>query len=490
MNKRGGYGDTWFPYTHPAEMERRDYDVLIIGTGGGGGAVLWRLCEQWGRNGKRIGVIEAGAPFLPTHLFNIPTLNVDAVLNYWRNPKYLRRITEAYSSDGFAKTPVEFLTVKALGGKTNHWGAATPRMHWSDLAQWPVSLQAMDQYYHLAERIMNVNQRFAEGSAIHDAMLRRLRSNGFADAIAMPRAVDLQQTQSGRIHSSVFFNSLNFLSMALFRKPFDLAVRTHAVRLMAEKGRIQGIQVMTPDKQSYTLKAKHVIVSAGNVETPRLLLHSGIPGHAIGHYLVNHSRLDAQAVVERGGFPEVVGVLDVLLPGTESRPYQLQIDWLPFIQYGEKPLLEDWQITLIPSGAVESRYENRLTLDPVRKDEYGVPLPLLFFSYSQRDIEVIRLMAEGIIQAAAAMNVALLEKDGVPHITLRRPGGENHDTGTCRIGVDPETSAADSYGQIHGVHGLYAADNSVIPSSGTANPTLTTVALAFRTADYIIERSK
>jgi choline dehydrogenase-like flavoprotein len=57
------------------------------------------------------------------------------------------------------------------------------------------------------------------------------------------------------------------------------------------------------------------------------------------------------------------------------------------------------------------------------------------------------------------------------------------------MGIDPSTSAVNQYGQIHGISGLYVADNSVLPSLG-ANPTLTTVALAIRTADYIIQQFK
>jgi choline dehydrogenase-like flavoprotein len=55
------------------------------------------------------------------------------------------------------------------------------------------------------------------------------------------------------------------------------------------------------------------------------------------------------------------------------------------------------------------------------------------------------------------------------------------------MGDDPSTSATNRYGQIHGVSGLYAADNSILPSIGAANPTLTTVALSTRVADYIAD---
>ena len=83
------------------------------------------------------------------------------------------------------------------------------------------------------------------------------------------------------------------------------------------------------------------------------------------------------------------------------------------------------------------------------------------------------------------MNVSLFEENGRPNMTLRRPGGENHESGTCRMGIDSATSATNRFGQIHGISGLYVADNGVHPATGSAHPTLTTVALAIRTADHI-----
>jgi len=70
------------------------------------------------------------------------------------------------------------------------------------------------------------------------------------------------------------------------------------------------------------------------------------------------------------------------------------------------------------------------------------------------------------------------------------PGEDNHETGTCRMGLDPDTSATNLYGQIHGIPNLFVADNSVVRLTGPANPTLTTVALAIRTADYLIAQLK
>lgn len=136
-------------------------------------------------------------------------------------------------------------------------------------------------------------------------------------------------------------------------------------------------------------------------------------------------------------------------------------------------------------GLVESRPENRVYLDPNRQDDYGVPLNQVHFSYSNKDNTVIDQMRDGIARSANAMGVTL---DGEP--TLFPPGSDVHESCTCRMGTDPATSATNRYGEIHGVPGLYVADNSVIPVLAAANPTNSTVALAIRTADHIVRNSR
>ena len=77
-------------------MVQTDYDVIIVGTGAGGGAVLWRLCEQWGKSGKRIAIVDAGDLFLPTHVQNIPTLNdVERRFRFIRDPKLWKPVAAA-----------------------------------------------------------------------------------------------------------------------------------------------------------------------------------------------------------------------------------------------------------------------------------------------------------------------------------------------------------------------------------------------------------
>jgi choline dehydrogenase-like flavoprotein len=60
-----------------------------------------------------------------------------------------------------------------------------------------------------------------------------------------------------------------------------------------------------------------------------------------------------------------------------------------------------------------------------------------------------------------------------------------HETGTARMGRDPRTSVVDSDGQAHGIEGLYVADQSVMPTAGCVNTSLTVMALALRAGDHI-----
>jgi choline dehydrogenase-like flavoprotein len=248
---------------------------------------------------------------------------------------------------------------------------------------------------------------------------------------------------------------------------------------------------MSPDKKTYDITADTVILSASTLGTPRILLNSGIGSEAVGHYLTNHSRVVGSGIISRLEFPEVLGTLNILVPYTAERPYQIQMygpGLYYWYHYKTKPLQKEWGIDLQASGKVESRYENYVSLDPRRRDEYGVPELQVCFSYNDRDLEVIRIMADGVKRASQAMNATLLATDG-SEVCLRLPGEEIHEMGTCRMGDDARYAAVNRYGEVFGVSGLYVADNSVIPTSGAANPTLTTVALAIRTADYIGQTS-
>ncbi|WP_245976563.1 GMC oxidoreductase [Paenibacillus prosopidis] len=480
-----GYLDQWIPLTPLEQMEQTEYDVLIIGTGAGGSAVLWRLCEQLGASGKRIGIIDAGDLLLPMHAQNIPTLDLERFRQLFTNPKISIPIGKRIPD-----FPAATL-LHALGGRTLFWSGVSPRMHESVLRKWPVTLKEMSYYYNVAEEIMNITRDYTKGSSVTEVLVKRLREGGFTEASGLPMAVDLETTKYGRIHSNVFYSAMNLFAYSLNQSSFDLAVNARAVKVLHEKGRVVGVEVMNPNKKSFFLKAKNVVVSAGALETPQILLNSGIQGGAIGHFLTNHSFIMAHGVLNRADFSELLGTLGILIPQTDAQPLQIQLygpgDYF-WYSYEEEPLHKELGVRFEGFGIVESRYENQVYLNPNLRNEYGVPKIQINFSYSEKDKEIIQKVAQTVKQVSEIIKAPLISNGGKAEICLMPPGQDNHVSGTCRMSDDSCDGGTNRYGEVFCMAGLFVADNSVLPPIGASNPTLTTIALAIRTADYIITK--
>lgn len=476
----------WFPLTPLEEMAKVEYDVLIIGTGAGGGAALWRLCEQWKEQNKRIGIIERGDLLLPTHARNLPMMTTDRLTRYFHTVS--RPLPGANPDYPGARQ------LFAAGGRTLFWYAFAIRMNLSLLADWPIPINEMESYYSIAEQMMNVTKTFTEDATFTEILLNRLWQNGYSNADHIPLATDLMPSVYGQIHTDIFTSSISFLSTALNLRPFDLAVNARAVEILHNQGQVSGINVVAPDKSAYTLKAKNIILSASTFETPRLLLHSGIHNRALGHYLMNHTFVQATGSISRPQFPFPLGTLGITVPPTLLRPYLVLMagpgNFYWYQPTEIRPFSLEESVLFFGYGKVTPRYENSITLNPFKKDEYGVPEIEVHFSFNKEEQAIIHQMTEGIQRIASVTGIRLEPRNDNPPICMTPAGDLHHDSGTCRIGNDPSTSAADPFGEIRGVTGLYVADNSALPYIGSENPTLTTVALAIRTADYIVRKQR
>ena len=170
-------------------------------------------------------------------------------------------------------------------------------------------------------------------------------------------------------------------------------------------------------------------------------------------------------------------------------PYQIQIlgpdQYFSYQQFEDKELKDNLMVVYASFGRVEPRAENRVYVDPSVTDEFGVPLNQVQYSLSNKDRQTADQVAQGIRESAAAMGVTLDEST----LVLRPPGADMHEASTCRMGDDPATSTTNRHGQVHGVQGLYVADNSVLPTLTAAGPVLSNVALAIRLADHIVRQS-
>ncbi len=161
------YKNNWIPTTTLEEMSKSNYDVLIVGSGPGGGAALQRLCELWkNQRAKKIGILEMGDKLIHSHSLNLPTQNVNTA----------RDVLLADNSTTFVDRLPQFSGARmiyALGGRSLFWNAATPRPIQSELNKWPIHHHELNVYYGMAEKLLHTTRYFAKGSSIQDSFFKK-----------------------------------------------------------------------------------------------------------------------------------------------------------------------------------------------------------------------------------------------------------------------------------------------------------------------------
>jgi choline dehydrogenase-like flavoprotein len=134
---------------------------------------------------------------------------------------------------------------------------------------------------------------------------------------------------------------------------------------------------------------------------------------------------------------------------------------------------------------VLARPENRVTVDPDRKDAYGIPILVVHFRFSDNDRAIwndMKIKVQEILDTAKVRAV---------FDTSREPEGfASHEVGTAAMGNDPRTSVLNKFCQAHDVPNLCIVDGSCFVTFPEKNPTLTIMALATRTARYISQQMR
>ena len=126
------------------------------------------------------------------------------------------------------------------------------------------------------------------------------------------------------------------------------------------------------------------------------------------------------------------------------------------------------------------RETNRVTLHPVEKDRFGMPIPNVHFDDHENDIA----MRNHAYKRGAMVYDAI----GATRIIRTPPGPSAHNLGTCRLSHRPDDGVCNKWGQTHDIENLFISDGSQFTTSTAENPTLTIVALAIRQADYIADQ--
>jgi choline dehydrogenase-like flavoprotein len=284
-------------------------------------------------------------------------------------------------------------------------------------------------------------------------------------------------------------------------------VFAHRVTYDADRRRATGVLYFDAAGREHQLRARLVALAAHAVETPRLLLLSANATFPDG--LANSSGLVGKGLMSHptwqvfGTFDEPVNaykgmqmghvmVADYLPPDARrgcARGFALLSYMMTPATYATlggplygaelKDFLYDYAHTAAWWAHAEGLPcdDNAVTLDPDVKDARGLPVARVSYEWTAND--------RALAAAARDTAVAMMRASGARKVRVGLNYGA-HAMGSCRMGADARASVVNPFGQAHDVPNLFVCDTSVFVTSAGVNPTLTALALANRSADYIV----
>jgi choline dehydrogenase-like flavoprotein len=511
------------------------YDVVIIGTGAGGGTLARVLAPS----GKRILLLERGG-WLPREIQNWSTADV------FVDNRYISPDTW-HDAGGRAFQPQVHYFV---GGATKFYGAALYRLRREDFGElrhhdgispaWPIGYDDLEPYYTRAERLYNVHGTRGEDptepasgapypfpAVSHEARVQRL-SDDLAAAgyhpFHAPCGIMLDEanppfsrcircaTCDGYpclVHAKADADVVG-VRPALEYPNVTLLTGAEAIRLRTNgSGTAVTEVVVMLDGQQETFSGDLEVVSCGAANSARLLLSSASDRHPRGlangsdqvgrNYMFHNSQ--AVLALSREDNPTVfqktLAINDFYFGGPDFAYPMGNIQMLGKSQAemfrGERPgetrFAPSWTLRDIASHAVDfwlstedlPRPDNRVTVDR----DGGVAL-----SYRPSNEVPAGKLYEQLKSMLGELGMHpdhLLPR----HAYLKTAipiAGVAHQAGTCRFGTDPATSVLDVDCRAHELDNLYVVDTSIFPSIGAVNPALTAAANAMRVGEHLLAR--
>lgn len=418
---------------------------------------------------------------------------------------------------------------------------------------WPIRYSDIAPYYDRVEQLIGVcggddDQDSLPGSKYHlpppnprcgERLLTRAAKSIGISIVPVRRAV-LTKAHNGRAAChycgacgkgcdiSAFFNSGDYLvTPALETKKLEIVDNAVVARVLVDdRGLANGVQYFDRiTKEEHTVYGKRVIVAASCVDSTRILLNSkssrypngiGNSSGVIGRYLVEQVRFHMYGFV-----PELIGAKTqnddgiggehIYMPRFNHRGKKreyLRGYGSQFWNTGAQPGPGFWAkklpgygadlkssirqrfpalVALHPYGEVLPYAHNRITVDGNGVDAYGVPIAKIEYRTGDNERKMVAEMydtAESILRAAKA-EILPFERGAVDF-----SGSAIHEHGTCRMGSDPKRSALNGFCQMHDVKNVFVVDGAAFPTASEKNPTLTILALAWRSSDYLAEEMR
>jgi choline dehydrogenase-like flavoprotein len=402
-----------------------------------------------------------------------------------------------------------------FGGSTNRWAGWCMPLEPEDfvrrdhvpLSGWPIRRSDLDPYYARAQQIVQIGSRWEAASV--------------AETLGRP----LVPAPSGHLATRLFRYSPPTRFGSRYRRALEESETVEVVRnanvvgIELAGGRVSHLRCRVLGGPSFTVEADRYVLAMGGLENARLLLASNVGNESgfVGRCFMEHPHLyGSSAWLEVGGSDldfytgqsRPAGeddVLGVLALSREIRDAEGLLD-LTISMHEES--LEDASTGEVRATDVAARWRAqegtrlfRLTLraeqSPFEKsrvtltdevDPLGVPRIDVHWAVRDEDLRGYRRSMEIL---GRELGAAGLGRMWTPHDAEGRfqdviaPGG--HHMGTTRMSADPSDGVVDADCRCHEVANLYIAGSSVFATGGSANPTLTIVALAARLADHLAE---
>lgn len=504
------------------------YDVIVVGSGAGGGTLALRLAPT----GKKVLLVERGG-FLPRERENWDPAEVIGKARYRARIEYLDAANQPFAP--FAHHWV--------GGATKMYGAALVRLRETDFGvvphfggvspAWPIAYSDLEPYYAEAERLYSVHgdrgadpceppasAPFPHRPLRHEPRVARLAEDLRAQGLrpfALPLGLRLPEGRGDSpVNLSLFDGfpdptgtkadaqvvavgpALQHPNVALLRGAVAERFVTSA------SGReVVGLEVSVRDddgsERRETLRADVFVVACGAIESAALMLRSHGERHPDG--LANANGLVGRGYMahQNGAllwvsrrtpndaqFQKTLALTDFYLRGDGEHPFGI-------IQMMGRSDLSDFR-PLMP-GVIDDRtvedvaahtVDFWLTAEDLPDDDNRVSLTSdgrVRVAYRRNNTEAYaRLRAElvSVLQRIEPDSQFLGYELGV--------GGVSHQNGTLRFGLDPRSSVLDVNCKAHDLDNLYACDASFFPSCGAVNPSLTIIANALRLGDHLRAR--
>jgi choline dehydrogenase-like flavoprotein len=298
-----------------------------------------------------------------------------------------------------------------------------------------------------------------------------------------------------------------------------ILARTQAQRILLDGGRAAGVEAAYLDPETgasaeVTVRAPVVVVACGSLESPALLLRSGIGGPAVGQNLHLHPCTAVFAYYgedQRSWWGAChTGVVDEFadledgygfLIETAQYTTGLGASALPFTTgRRHKELMHEYARGTTLIGLLRDRGSGRVTIDADGNavhhysltDELDVRNSLRAIDAQARLHEAagaqeIYSLATGLPQwrRGEDLDAFISRAQRVPLAAGGQKLFSAHQMSSCRMGADPQRCVADPWGELHDTPGVWIGDASAMPTASGTNPMISIMALAHRTAEAI-----